>query len=213
MFFKRFLRLGQIVFATHRQQHAALLERGDVFLERLKRLAARRGVAQFDAFQTVVRHHAAPKRVVEIQHEHFFRRTFERENQMRHFAREFHQQRRRARLLALEPGPLVARRETTKAVSDERPIADVQIRRGREAEFEIDPLAEGPVRAERARAERAKVVPRGEHEIGGGDFRAGLFVHLAGKLQQRIYGALRFGLHKLARVGELAGVNAAALRR
>jgi hypothetical protein len=54
MFFKRFRRLGQIVLAAHGQQHAALFERGNVFLKRLERLAARRSVAQFDAFQTVI---------------------------------------------------------------------------------------------------------------------------------------------------------------
>ena len=86
----------------------------------------------------------------------------------------------------------------------------MQIRRRGKAEFEVDPFTEGPIGAKRARAERAEVVPRRQHEIGGDDFRAGLFVHLAREFQKGIHGALRLGLHEFARVGELAGVKAAA---
>ena len=79
-------------FESKQPGSPALLERGDVFLKRLERLPARRGVADLNAFQAVIRHHAAPQRVVQVQHQHFFRRAFEREDQMHRLPRQFHQQ-------------------------------------------------------------------------------------------------------------------------
>ena len=129
MFLERLGGTRVIVLAAHGQQHAALLERHDVFLKRLERLAARRSVADLDPFQAIVRHHAAPERVVQIQNQNFFRRASQGKYQMSNFARQFHEQRGRARLFALKPCAFVAGGEAADAVGEKFQVANMQIRR------------------------------------------------------------------------------------
>ena len=155
-----------IVFAAHGEQCSALLEQGDVFLKGFEGFAARRRVAQLDALQPVVRHHAAPERVVQIQHQHLFRSPTQAADQVRNFPRQIREQRGRTGLLALEPRAFVAGLEAALAVREKFHVAEVEVGRRIEAQLQIHPFAEAPVGTQRPRTVGAGVVPRGEHEVG-----------------------------------------------
>ena len=69
MLLERLQRVGLVVLGAHRQDHAATAEFASIFLKRGIGLTERAALADVDAFQTVVADHAAPERVVQVEHE------------------------------------------------------------------------------------------------------------------------------------------------
>jgi hypothetical protein len=63
--------IHRLVLAADGQQHTARAERAEVLLKGLERLTARIALAELDAAKAGVSDHAAPERVVEVEHQAF----------------------------------------------------------------------------------------------------------------------------------------------
>ncbi len=173
MLLKRLDGLLVVVLAANGQQHAAFGQGKQVLLEGLEGFAAGRGIADFDAVQTVVADHPAPQGVVQVQHRHFLGRLAEVLDQVGRFAGHVQHQPAAIRLLALKPAPRIPGLQRAAAGGKKFDVADMHIGGGGDPKLQVDQLAEAPVRGEGAGAVGARVEARGQGEVHQDDFRPG----------------------------------------